>query len=228
MNRKKGIIKMTIDDIIKNLRENENPSRKKSLIKAGAPQNTYGVLLGYLRKLAKTIGTNQKLALALWETQNTDARLLAVMLFDPKLLDKDKVYALLSDVTFDQLLDDFMFRLGIHIEDVDALYLKFINDPSDMLKRAAWTINVEWVKQKRLDINEIEYLLKVIEKELIVSDVNTQWMMNRCFAQIGITYEVFRLKVLKLAKTLGVYKDMKVAPGCTSAYVPSWIKAVVK
>lgn len=219
---------MTIENILKDLENNSNPSRKKTLLKAGATDNTYGVLLGYLRKYASKIGMNHDLAFKLWQTKNTDARLLAVMLFDPKKLNIEDALSLLKDEGFEQIVDDFMFRVGIYISEPNLLYDKLIEVEDDMLNRAAWTIKVEMVKTKKLDSKEIIELIKEIQVKLITSPKHTQWMMNRCFAQIGITYEQFRTEVLEISTKLGVYKDMKVAPNCTSAYVPDWIHAVVK
>lgn len=219
---------MSIDNILKNLQENSNPSRKKTLIKAGAGENTYGVLLGYLRKYAHRIGINHELAYALWDTSNTDARLLAVMLFDHNKLTVEDVASLLKDEGFDQIVDAFMFRVGIYITHQNLLHDTLMKQESDMLRRAAWVIQIEFVRSKKLDDQEITRIIEIIKSQLANSPKHSQWMMNRCFAQIGITYEAFRAEVIKIASKLGVYKDMKVAPNCTSAYVPDWIHAVVK
>lgn len=219
---------MTLEQVMNDLKLNSNPSRKKSLLKAGASENTYGVLLGYLRAYAKKIGTHHDLAFKLMHTLNTDAMLLAVMLFDVSKLSAKEAYDVLGIITFDQVLDDFMFRVVTLIEEVDVLYDMLKDSDSDMLKRALWAINVERVRLKIIDDNEVLYLLDNIQRNLVDETPKAQWMMNRCFAQIGITYEKYRTKVLNLSEELGVYKDMKVAPGCTSAYVPNWIHAVIK
>lgn len=219
---------MTVEQVMSDLKSNSNPSRKKTLLKAGASENTYGVLLGYLRSYAKKIGVNHELAFKLMYTLNTDAMLLAVMLFDVSKLSAKEAYDVLSIITLEQVLDDFMFRVVTLIEEVDVLYDMLKDNESDMIKRALWAINVERVRHKSIDDNEVLYLLEVIKRNLVNETPKAQWMMNYCFAQIGITYEKYRTKVLDLSEKLGVYKDMKVAPGCTSAYVPNWIHAVIK
>ncbi|MCI0338515.1 MAG: DNA alkylation repair protein, partial [Acidobacteria bacterium] len=52
--------------------------------KNGAGDNQFGVRLGDIRKLVTKIKTNHALAIALWETGNIDARLLAILLINPK------------------------------------------------------------------------------------------------------------------------------------------------
>ncbi|MBI4059351.1 DNA alkylation repair protein [Candidatus Microgenomates bacterium] len=50
------------------------------------PQNTLGINIPYLRKLAKEIGKNHNLALELWESKIHEARILAAFIDDPKLV----------------------------------------------------------------------------------------------------------------------------------------------
>lgn len=219
---------MDVKSVLYALEENSNPSRKKSLIKAGAPEDTYGVLLGFLRKYAKKIGMNHELANQLWDSGNTDARLLSVMLFNPKTLSIQDVVILLKDVTFDQILDDFIFRVAVYMDELGMLKDVLMSAQNHMLKRGAWAINVHLVALKMLSNDAVYDLIDTIKSNLVDSPKIVQWMMNRCFAQIGISYESFRDEVLDLGRRLGVYKNMHVAPGCTSAYVVDWINAVVK
>jgi 3-methyladenine DNA glycosylase AlkD len=59
--------------------------------KNGAGDNQFGVRLGDTRKLATKIKTNHDLVIALWEIGNIDARLLAILLINPKNLSGDEL-----------------------------------------------------------------------------------------------------------------------------------------
>jgi 3-methyladenine DNA glycosylase AlkD len=59
--------------------------------KNGAGDNQFGVRLGAIRKLATKIKSNHALAIALWETGNIDARLLVILLINPKSLPGDEL-----------------------------------------------------------------------------------------------------------------------------------------
>ncbi|HXV96609.1 MAG TPA: DNA alkylation repair protein [Gaiellaceae bacterium] len=52
----------------------------------GAGENVYGVSFGDLRSLARKLGTDHELALALWDSGNADARCLATMVADPSAM----------------------------------------------------------------------------------------------------------------------------------------------
>jgi len=49
--------------------------------------------------------------------------------------------------------------------------------------------------------------------------------MNHALCEIGIRYPQFTERCITLGETLGVYRDLKVSKGCTSAYAPNWIAA---
>ncbi|MDO8897908.1 MAG: DNA alkylation repair protein [Bacteroidales bacterium] len=74
---------MTVSEIITELKSRVNEKVRAYNIKFGADSNQFGVKMGDLRSLAKTIKTNHQPALALWETENAEARLLATLLRKP-------------------------------------------------------------------------------------------------------------------------------------------------
>lgn len=219
---------MKLNDVLIYLESNSNPTRKKTLIKAGASMNTYGVLLGTLRKYATKIGINHELAKELWKTHNTDARLLAIMLFDQNKLTIENIINDLESIDFVQILDDYMFRIIKEYKLMDELQDRLKNNTNDLMMRAYWAIYVIKIEARLLSNHEIDDLITIISNELIDAKPHTKWMMNRAFATIGIKYENYRENVLNISEKLGVYKDMKVSKGCTSAYVPNWINAVIK
>jgi 3-methyladenine DNA glycosylase AlkD len=59
--------------------------------------NAFGVSVYELRKVAKHLGTDHELALALWTTGNHEARLLACFVDDPAAVTKEQLEAWASD-----------------------------------------------------------------------------------------------------------------------------------
>lgn len=51
--------------------------------------------------------------------------------------------------------------------------------------------------------------------------------MNQCLVEIAVTYPDYLEKGRAIGQKLGVYSEMKVAKGCTSAYAPDWIEALL-
>ncbi len=60
-------------------------------------EQAFGVSVYELRKLAKRLGTDHELALALWATGNHEARLLAVFVDDPALVTPEQMEAWAAD-----------------------------------------------------------------------------------------------------------------------------------
>ena len=71
---------MTLEEILAQLKALGNEKVRAHNKKNGAHDNQFGVRLGDIRNLAKQIKASHELAIALWETGNIDAQLLAILL----------------------------------------------------------------------------------------------------------------------------------------------------
>ncbi len=80
---------MTKTQVLALLKENRNKrgiaNRKKREGKNGKLK-TFGIGLTQLRKLAKQVGRNHKLALQLWKSATYDAKVIGLLIDDPKQL----------------------------------------------------------------------------------------------------------------------------------------------
>jgi 3-methyladenine DNA glycosylase AlkD len=79
---------MKANEVVTLLKKHSNPKNVKGMARFGInPQNTLGISIPFLRKLAKRIGKDHKLAQQLWKTKIHEARLLAGFIDDSKLID---------------------------------------------------------------------------------------------------------------------------------------------
>ncbi|SHO51377.1 DNA alkylation repair protein [Anaerocolumna xylanovorans] len=219
---------MTKNEILTILSSLSNEKRKQMYMKNGAGENTYGVLLGELRKLAKQLGTNHELALELWHSGNTEAKWLACMLFDAKQLTIDEARDMVSKITYPDIIDKFVGEVICKTKFSDILAEEWSVSGEDNLGRAGWNIIVHKVSDGELTNEALEKLLETIEAELQTVTPGKQWAMNHALCEVGICYPQFTERCITLGETLGVYRDLKVPKGCTSAYAPNWIAAVIK
>ncbi len=78
---------MTSDQIIANLEQLANAQAIEGMARFGIrPAQALGISIPTLRKMAKDIGRNQALALALWDSGIHEARILASMIAEPQLV----------------------------------------------------------------------------------------------------------------------------------------------
>jgi len=84
---------MTVSEVLALLdaeRDERGMSNWKRLGSNTAGLKSYGVGLTRLRKLAKRIGRDRKLALALWKTDVYDARVIALLIDDPAQITREQ------------------------------------------------------------------------------------------------------------------------------------------
>ena len=78
---------MTSEQIIADLKLHANPQAIEGMARFGIrPAQALGVSIPTLRKMAKEIGRNHALALALWDSGIHEARILASMIDGPGLV----------------------------------------------------------------------------------------------------------------------------------------------
>jgi len=78
---------MTVNEIIELLNEDRNPRNVEGMARFGInPNNTLGISIPVLRKLARTIGKDHQAALGLFGSGIHEAKILAALVDDPKLV----------------------------------------------------------------------------------------------------------------------------------------------
>ena len=89
---------MQYNDIIQKLKSLADPEAVKGMARFGInPNNTYGVSVPNLRKVAREAGKNHDLAQQLWASGIHEARLLAGMIDDPKLVTGEQMESWVKD-----------------------------------------------------------------------------------------------------------------------------------
>ncbi|MET8005797.1 DNA alkylation repair protein [Nonomuraea glycinis] len=187
----------------------------------------HGVNLGKLRALAKRLKTQQELAYRLWETDDTAARLLALLICRPKAFGRDELDVMLREARAPKVHDwlvNYVVKKNPHAEE---LRLAWSADPDPVVASAGWALTTERVTKKP-EILDLTGLLDVIETEMKDAPDRLQWAMNHCLAQIGIDHAEHRTRAIDIGERLEVLKDYPTSPGCTSPFAPVWITEIVR
>ncbi|MQM26252.1 DNA alkylation repair protein [Glycomyces albidus] len=187
----------------------------------------HGVNLTKLRAVAKRLKTQQELALELWDTGDTAARLLALLICRPKAFERERLDAMLRDARTPKVHDWLVNYVAKKHPQAEALRLAWTADPDPVVASAGWALTTERVA-KRPEGLDLAALLDVIEAEMKDAPDRLQWAMNHCLAQIGIDHAEHRARAIAIGERLGVLKDYPTPPGCTSPYAPAWIGELVR
>ncbi|MBA8964130.1 3-methyladenine DNA glycosylase AlkD [Rhodococcus percolatus] len=214
----------TVAEVMAELAELEDPRAREVNEKHG---DDHGVNLGKLRALAKKLKTQQELACRLWETGDTAARLLAILICRPRVFERDELDVMVREARAPKVHDwlvNYVVKKNPHSEE---LRLAWSADPDPVVASAGWALTTERVAKKPEDL-DLAGLLDVIEAEMKDAPDRLQWAMNHCLAQIGIEHAEHRARALDIGERLEVLKDYPTSPGCTSPYAPVWITEMVR
>lgn len=193
----------------------------------GAGEDQFGVRLGDIRKVAKSLKVDHTLGLALWATGNLDARLVAILGFQPAKLTEDDLDGLVRSARFAQLADWLNAYVVRKHPGKEALRLRWMADSDPWAARAGWDLTSERIGRSPEGL-DLPALLDRIEAEMGGADPAAQWTMNFCLAGIGIHFPEHRQRALSIGEALGVYRDYPVSKGCTSPFAPIWIQEMVR
>ncbi|MHA6523785.1 DNA alkylation repair protein [Tessaracoccus sp. G1721] len=186
----------------------------------------HGVNLTRLRAVAKRVKANHELAVELWSTGDSAARLLALLICRPKQYSLDELDAMLRDAGGPKVQDwliNYVVKKSPHAE---ALRPAWFADPDPVVASAGWALTSERVVRNPEGL-DLPGLLDQIEAEMAEAPDRLQWAMNYCLAQIGIENPDLRERAVAIGERLGVLRDYPTAPGCVSPFAPIWITEMV-
>ncbi len=224
---------MTLKETMQQLEALGNEKVRARNRKLGSGDNQFGVQMGDLRKVAAKIKRDHALALALWETGNLDARLLAVLVLEPKRLSGAELEGMVGAATFGWLADWLNSYVVKEHPEKETLRQKWMAlhaasaAGSSWLARAGWSLTSGRINGSPEGL-DLPALLDRIEAEMPGAAPETQWTMNSCLAGIGIHFPEQRARALAIGERLGVFRDFPVSKGCTSPFAPIWIREMVR
>lgn len=214
----------TVADVMSELAALEDPKARSVNEKHG---DDHGVNLSKLRAVAKRLKTQHELARELWQTSDTAARLLAILICRPKAFESDELDAMLREARVPKVHDwlvNYVVKKNAHC---DELRREWFADADPIVASAGWALTADRVTKTPEGI-DIPTLLDSIEAEMKDAPERLQWAMNNCLAQIGIAHEEHRARALDIGERLEVLKDYPTPPNCTSPFAPIWITEMVR
>ncbi|MCI4039615.1 DNA alkylation repair protein [Streptomyces sp. TRM75563] len=221
---KSGTAGTTAAQVMEELAGLEDPKARAVNERHG---DDHGVNLGKLRALAKRLKTQQDLARDLWATDDTAARLLAILICRPKAFGREELDAMLREARAPKVHDwlvNYVVKKSPHAEE---LRLAWTEDPDPVVASAGWALTTERVAKKPEGL-DLAGLLDTVEAEMKDAPDRLQWAMNHCLAQIGIQHPGHRARAIAIGERLEVLKEYPTPPNCTSPYAPAWIAEMVR
>ena len=214
----------TVGEVMAELAALEDPKMRAVNERHG---DDHGVNLTKLRGVAKSLKTQHDLAGQLWDTGDTAARLVALLICRPKQYSAPQLDAMLRSARIPKVHDwlvNYVVKNNAHVEELRTAWF---DDPDPVVASAGWAPTSDRVAKspEGLDLTD---LLDLVEAHMKSAPDRLQWSMNECLAAIGINHPEHRARAIDIGERLEVLKDYPTPPNCTSPFAPIWITEIVR
>lgn len=176
------------NSILTTLYSNANPKNVEGMARYGikSPRHVLGVSSKLLFSLAKSIGTNQELALELWKTGIYDARILGALIADPKQMKKSTMNVWVKDFDNWAICDGVCMHCFRDTPYAQELALKWVAQKQEFIRRAGFTlIATLCVNDKKADDEVFLKYLPLIKKYALDERTYVKKAVNWALRQIG-------------------------------------------
>ena len=178
---------MSVTEIIQALTDRSSPVYLEGMKRFGIDSSkALGVPMPEIRKLVRSVKKNHALALELWETGIHEARILASLIDDPKLVTPQQMDAWVKDFHSWDLCDQVCGNLFDRTIFAMEKALLYSSHTEEFIKRAGFVLMAEFaVHDKKADNEAFIALLPVIEREAWDDRNFVKKAVNWALRQIG-------------------------------------------
>jgi 3-methyladenine DNA glycosylase AlkD len=207
---------MNLAETMKALEAAGSEQTRKTYMRHGVTGPQFGVSYAVLKTLAKKIKTDHELAARLWDTGNHDARILAMMIADPKAATAKQIDAWVKD------LDNYVVtgEFANFVAKTPHARARAEKWPSKQghVGEAGWVL-ICHLAMSNADVPDafFEDYLKTIEKEIHLHKNRRAHGMNQTLIAIGTRNPRLTELALAAAKRIG---KVEVDHGDTSCKTP--------
>ncbi|HEM5074135.1 TPA: DNA alkylation repair protein [Streptococcus suis] len=219
-----------ITTILTQLQAASHAGTLKRYEKIGETKPYYGVPMGAISGIAKAYKNRLDLFAPLWQTGILEAQYLAIQLAKtkPDQLSTADLENCLKEEFSVNVLDKLVSIILSKRKDSKKWEETLLALKPAIFQRLGWFLRAKYFAGRTASNQEIEESLDHIRQHLQTADPLIQWTMNQCLVEIAVAYPDYLEQGLAIGQELAVYVDMKVPKGCTSAYAPDWIEALLR
>lgn len=202
---------MTYKEVISELEALKNDRGIGYYIKTFGSKGKYlGLGLTQLRKLAKKIKVDTKLASQLFNSDYFEAKMLSFMVDDPKLYDKKRLEELIKKIPakynesplsyFTMVFTEFITSKSPNAEEI---VIKYSKSKNKIHRFVAYSTLNNLAKNKKIEDSYFDQFLSEIEKNIQSEENNVKDAMNNSLLSWGQRSKSLNSKVLKSFNKIG-------------------------
>ena len=193
-----------IQFVLEHLKEKADANYLKGMARFGIDNSkALGVKLPEIRKLAKIIKKDHELALALWDTQIHEARILASLIADPKQVTAELMDSWTGDFyswdICDQLCGNLFDRTPFAIDKA----IEYSAHEQEFVKRAGFVLMAEYaIHNKNAPDDVFINLFPIMEREAWDDRNFVKKAVNWALRQIGKRNNILKVKAINTARNI--------------------------
>lgn len=195
---------MNAEEILATLKRLGKPQTAAIYKRHGSGDDVFGVLTSEIARLQKKIKGDHALAQELWKTGNAEARVLALLIADPKKLTRADADRLVEDGPV-RFLGCYLSGLLARSPIAAATMRAWMKSPDEFPREMGYGILGARLKDDPDSVGdaEAEKVLAMIEKEIHFSPNWARYSMNGALISIGVFKPALRKKAIETAKRIG-------------------------
>lgn len=210
----------TAASILKELEAMGSEQTRKTFRNHGAPESMYGVKVGDMKTIVKRVKKNYQLALDLYNSGNSDAMYLAGLIGDETKMTKADLNKWAKKSSWHMISEYTVPFVAAESPYGWELALEWINSNRENIATSGWatlSLYISITPDELIDLNAIEKLLDIVQKDIQQSSNRVRYTMNGFVISVGSYITSHTQKALQVAKAIG---KVHVNVGNTACTVP--------
>ena len=195
---------MQYKEVLEKLKSLSNPKNVEGMAHFGInPKNTYGISIPNLRKIAKETGKNHELAQQLWESGIHEARILASMIDNPKMVTEEQMEKWIKDFDSWDVCDQVCMNLFDKTNFAYDKVIEWSKRNEEFVKRTGFSL-IACMAFHNKDIEDKDFikLLPIIKRESTDDRNFVRKAVNWALRQIGKRNTNLNKEAIKTAKEI--------------------------
>lgn len=219
----------SVEEVMTELMRLGSEQTRKTYARHGAPiDQMFGVKVGDLKTIVKKIKGNQKLAMDLYATGNSDAMYLAGLVADGAAMTKKDLETWAKQATWYMISEYSVAWVASENSAGAELAMKWIKNKTPKIAAAGWATYSSLVSvrpDEQLDLAEIDELLELVAQQVHQSPERVSYAMNHFVICVGSYVKPLLAKAKAIAKRIGV---VSIDMGDTACKVPLATEYIAK
>lgn len=211
---------MSRDEVLAFLEEHGSKTAKTTLVKHGAREPFFGTRIGDMKPLAKKIKRDHELALALYETGNSDAMYFAGLIADETKVTKEQLQHWVEQAYWYMLSECTVAWLAAESPYGFELAREWMSSDDEMIACAGWSTFSSLLAVRHnneFDVSELEQLLDTVEQRIHEEQNRVRYVMNQFVISVGAAVPELTERCKEIGERIG---KVRVDMGDTACKVP--------